>query len=43
MSNQDWYARRGYVVFKRVEEKWSEKDPMGKEWWFPAVFMRKDI
>jgi len=43
LSNQDWYARRGYVVFKRVEEKWSEKDPMGKEWWFPAVFMRKDI
>lgn len=43
LSNQDWYARRGYEVFKRVEEKWSEKDEMGKEWWFAGVFMRKEI
>ncbi|PVH76826.1 hypothetical protein DL98DRAFT_517678 [Cadophora sp. DSE1049] len=43
LSNQDWYARRGYVVFKTVKEKWSEKDKAGKEWWFAGVFMRKEI
>ncbi|KAH9221774.1 hypothetical protein DL95DRAFT_327136 [Leptodontidium sp. 2 PMI_412] len=43
ISNQDWYARRGYVVFKTVDEMWSERDARGREWWFGAVFMRKEI
>ncbi|KAK0099599.1 hypothetical protein ONS95_013504 [Cadophora gregata] len=43
ISNQDWYARRGYVVFKTVAEKWCERDSRGREWWFAGVFMRKVI
>ncbi|KAH7321966.1 hypothetical protein BKA65DRAFT_541083 [Rhexocercosporidium sp. MPI-PUGE-AT-0058] len=43
ISNQDWYARRGYVVFKEVDKMWSERDPKGRQWWFKAVFMRKEI
>ncbi|KAL5319988.1 hypothetical protein ACEPPN_013047 [Leptodophora sp. 'Broadleaf-Isolate-01'] len=43
ISNQDWYARRGYMVFKTVDEMWSERDARGREWWFGAVFMRKEI
>jgi len=41
--NQDWYERRGYEVYKKIDKMWAEKDPTGKEWWFPAVFMKKDI
>jgi GNAT superfamily N-acetyltransferase len=40
---QDWYARRGYVVYKEMEECWSEIDSTGKEWFWTAVFMRKNI
>lgn len=43
LSNQDWYARRGYAVFKTVKKMWKEIDVKGKEWWFSAVFMRKNI
>ncbi|KAL2068411.1 hypothetical protein VTL71DRAFT_16509 [Oculimacula yallundae] len=43
ISNQDWYARRGYSVFKEVEEMWSELDEKGKRWWFKAVFMRRSV
>ena len=43
LSNQDWYERRGYQVFKRVDAMWGEVDSMGKNWPATAVFMRKDI
>jgi hypothetical protein len=43
ISTQSWYARRGYVVFKRAEEMWWETDEVGREWPTAAVFMRKDI
>lgn len=38
-----WYARRGYVVYKTIENCWSEEDATGKMWWWTAVYMRKDI
>lgn len=31
------------MVFKTVDEMWSERDARGREWWFGAVFMRKEI
>ncbi len=43
LSNEDWYARRGYIVYKTVDQMWNEKDKTGKVWWTPAVFMRKEI
>jgi hypothetical protein len=43
MSNQDWYARRGYEVFKRDDRFYLEFSPTGKERAFTAVFMRKTI
>jgi hypothetical protein len=35
-SIADWYRRRGYVEYKRV-------DSNGKEWPFMAVYLKKDI
>lgn len=43
ISNQDWYGRRGYVVYKTVDNFWWEKDKNGKDWPATAVFMRKNI
>jgi hypothetical protein len=43
ISCQDWYARRGYVVFKTVDNAWQEHDLEGKIWPCSAVFMRKDL
>jgi hypothetical protein len=43
MSNQDWYARRGYEVLKREDRFYVEFSPEGKERTFTAVFMRKTL
>lgn len=43
MSNQDWYARRGYKVFKRDDRAYVEFTPDGTERVFAAVFIRKII
>jgi hypothetical protein len=43
MSNEDWYARRGYKVFKRDDRFYVEFSPSGKERTFAAVFMAKTI
>jgi hypothetical protein len=43
IENQDWYERRGYVVYARKEAMWSEKDKSGRLWPSTAVFMRKAI
>jgi len=40
---EDWYSRRGYVVYKTIEKCWSEVDSTGHEWFWTAVYMRKDI
>jgi len=40
---ETWYSRRGYVVYKTIEKCWSELDSTGKEWFWTAVYMRKDI
>lgn len=41
VCNQDWYERRGYEVFKRVEDVWRETDRTGREWRMTDVYMRK--
>ncbi|KAL3421638.1 hypothetical protein PVAG01_05794 [Phlyctema vagabunda] len=41
--SQDWYQRRGYEIFDRVERVWCDKDPQGKKWWIDAVLMRRTI
>lgn len=43
ITNQDWYERRGYVVYKRVKDLWWNPDKTGKMWPHSAVFMRKVI
>lgn len=43
MTNQEWYGRRGYEVYRKVDQMWSTDDETGKTWWTPGVFMRKDI
>ncbi|KAK9248092.1 hypothetical protein V1506DRAFT_557784 [Lipomyces tetrasporus] len=43
VSNQDWYERRGYKVYKRKESYYLEKDLAGKVWHIPAVFMKKSV
>ena len=43
MFNQDWYASRGYSVFKRVQGLIKQKDSTGKIWVLTSVFMRKKL
>lgn len=43
ISLQDWYKRRGYVVFKQDQKAWEEEDLEGKMWPFAAVFMKKEL
>jgi hypothetical protein len=38
-----WYARRGYRVYKTIENCWSEEDATGKVWLWTGIFMRKNI
>ena len=42
-SNQEWYERRGYQIGKSVEKLFSKTDSTGKEWYWNAVFMRKEV
>ncbi|KAI9648542.1 hypothetical protein NHQ30_003178 [Ciborinia camelliae] len=43
-SNQEWYERRGYEVYKTVENLFGPKvDPTGKSWYWNAVFLKKEI
>ncbi|KIN07176.1 hypothetical protein OIDMADRAFT_16018 [Oidiodendron maius Zn] len=42
-SNQEWYSRRGYQVYKNVEKLFSKVDSAGKTWYWDAVFLKKDI
>ncbi|KAI1186345.1 hypothetical protein F5B17DRAFT_366588 [Nemania serpens] len=43
ITNQDWYSRRGYVVYGRKEAGWVDVDDTGKEWVVSCVFLRKDL
>ncbi|CAJ2500014.1 Uu.00g028670.m01.CDS01 [Anthostomella pinea] len=43
ISNQDWYQRRGYVVYTHKQNAWFETDPTGKAWGVRAVFLRKNL
>jgi len=43
MSNQDWYARRGYEALKRDDRFYAAFSPEGKERTLTAVFMRKTV
>ncbi|KAK9365111.1 hypothetical protein V1509DRAFT_612861 [Lipomyces kononenkoae] len=43
LTNQDWYERRGYKVYKRVEHYYEEEGPTGKIVLIPAVFMKKSV
>ena len=42
-SNQEWYSRRGYKVYKNVENLFSKVDSTGKTWYWNAVFLKKEI
>ncbi|KAH6976724.1 hypothetical protein EDB80DRAFT_303023 [Ilyonectria destructans] len=43
MSNEEWYARRGYRVVKTVQNFYTNVDKSGKSWDTRAVFMQKDL
>jgi hypothetical protein len=43
VTNEHWYKRRGYEVYRKVDQMWTSEDLEGKIWWVPGVFMRKDI
>ncbi|KAJ8099551.1 hypothetical protein POJ06DRAFT_112595 [Lipomyces tetrasporus] len=43
VTNQDWYERRGYDVYKRVEQIYEHPDLSGKTWVVPTVFMQKSV
>ncbi|KAK9372528.1 uncharacterized protein V1513DRAFT_451977 [Lipomyces chichibuensis] len=43
VSNQDWYERRGYKVYKRMENNYAVADPAGKVWHISAVCMKKSV
>lgn len=42
-SNQEWYERRGFKVYRDVGKLFSKVDSTGKTWSWDAVFMRKDL
>ncbi|KAH6683880.1 hypothetical protein B0J14DRAFT_571629 [Halenospora varia] len=42
-SNQGWYERRGYQIYKYVEPLFSKVDETGKVWYWTGVFMKKEI
>ncbi|KAI1342866.1 hypothetical protein F5Y15DRAFT_271018 [Xylariaceae sp. FL0016] len=41
ITNQDWYQRRGYVVYAKKKDAWFDNDPTGKAWGCDMVCMRK--
>ncbi|KAJ5130545.1 uncharacterized protein N7515_006584 [Penicillium bovifimosum] len=43
MTNQEWYARRGYRLIKTVPGYYDVLDSKGEVWHIRTVFMRKDI
>ncbi|KAJ5610693.1 Acyl-CoA N-acyltransferase [Penicillium lagena] len=43
VTNQEWYARRGYRLAKTVQNYYQVPDKTGKIWDTKTVFMRKDI
>ncbi|KAI1175532.1 hypothetical protein F4777DRAFT_549624 [Nemania sp. FL0916] len=43
VTNQDWYARRGYKIYAAKDVAWIDVDDTGKEWKVRAWFMRKDL
>ncbi|KAJ5467750.1 hypothetical protein N7475_005502 [Penicillium sp. IBT 31633x] len=43
ITNEEWYARRGYQPIKRVQNYYVIVDKNGKAWNVKTVFMRKDI
>ncbi|KAI0204653.1 hypothetical protein F4808DRAFT_414466 [Astrocystis sublimbata] len=43
ITNQDWYARRGYQLYARKQIAWYDIDDLGREWPVSSVYMRKDI
>lgn len=43
VANEVWYARRGYLLIKTVQNYYNIEDKNGKYWDTKTVFMRKDI
>lgn len=43
VTNQEWYARRGYRLAKTVQNYYQVPDKRGNIWDTKTVFMRKDI
>ncbi|CZR53881.1 uncharacterized protein PAC_03763 [Phialocephala subalpina] len=43
LSNQDWYERRGYKVWRYVEGHIQHRDRNGKVWPLDGVFMKKTV
>ncbi|KAL2066882.1 hypothetical protein VTL71DRAFT_1306 [Oculimacula yallundae] len=42
-SNQEWYERRGYVVYMDIPKAFSKTDSAGKQWFWDAVCLKKKI
>lgn len=42
-SNQEWYERRGYQIYKEEKKLFSKVDSTGKSWYWNAVFLKKEI
>ncbi|RDL42511.1 Uncharacterized protein BP5553_02490 [Venustampulla echinocandica] len=43
LSNEDWYTRRGYEVYRFEEGHIKHIDPNGKVWPLDSVFMKKTV
>ncbi|KAI1267459.1 hypothetical protein F5Y18DRAFT_303512 [Xylariaceae sp. FL1019] len=43
ITNQDWYARRGYVVYAEKTPGWFDIDEHGKKWPVKSICMRKTL
>ncbi|KAI0151574.1 hypothetical protein GGR57DRAFT_176421 [Xylariaceae sp. FL1272] len=43
ITNQDWYARRGYVVYAAKNPGWVDIDEHGNKWPVKSVCMRKAL
>lgn len=41
--NEEWYARRGYIIFREDFEGYPMADDTGKIWTVHKVAMKKDI
>jgi len=42
-SIADWYRRRGYVEYQRVDDAFWHAAKDGRLWPFMAVYLKKDV